>query len=261
MESLLEYHGFVIKVFEEPYMVKEGTFINGDKDYPTRCSKLVDFKRSERIIEDVLPSTQIISMPIKAPNEMAKTSKSDLKSVPSVEKERFARHIPPSIEMVEAVLAVDEEMPDTRAVASQKECIQTQPIIKSHVIGQQSKDDHQMAGILPFPWGFSSAKVDSPGKPKDDMICRNSLPLNMDTGTEGMPFQRASETAAQESSLVGPFNKEENSVSQTLLDKLEDEVPPDILQKNENCDLMANYQLEEIAEAKLKLIIRYCSLF
>ncbi|XP_015888382.3 SAC3 family protein B isoform X2 [Ziziphus jujuba] len=256
LESLLEYHGFVIKVFEEPYMVKEGTFINGDKDYPTRRSKLVDFKRSGRIIEDVLPSIHIISMPFKVPNEMAETSKSSLKSVPSVEKESFVSDIPPAIEMVGAVSAVDEDLPDIRAAASQKECVQPQPIIKAPVIGQQSKDDHQMSGILPLPWGFSFTKVDSPGKPKDGMIFRNSLPVHMDTGTEGIPLQRVSETAPQESSLVGPFNKEENSVPQTVLNKLEDEVPPDILQKNENYDLKANYQHEEITEAKLKLIIR-----
>lgn len=261
MESLLEYHGFVIKVFEEPYMVKEGTFINGDKDYPTRRSKLVDFKRSGRIIEDVLPSIHIISMPFKVPNEMAETSKSSLKSVPSVEKESFVSDIPPAIEMVGAVSAVDEDLPDIRAAASQKECVQPQPIIKAPVIGQQSKDDHQMSGILPLPWGFSFTKVDSPGKPKDGMIFRNSLPVHMDTGTEGIPLQRVSETAPQESSLVGPFNKEENSVPQTVLNKLEDEVPPAILQKNENYDLKANYQHEEITEAKLKLIIRYYSLF
>ena len=38
IESLLEYHGFSIKEFEEPYMVKEGPFLNADKDYPTPVS-------------------------------------------------------------------------------------------------------------------------------------------------------------------------------------------------------------------------------
>ncbi|KAK9106933.1 hypothetical protein Syun_022944 [Stephania yunnanensis] len=54
IESLLEYHGFLIKDFEEPYMVKEAPFLNIDKDYPTKCSKLVHLKKSKRIIEDVL---------------------------------------------------------------------------------------------------------------------------------------------------------------------------------------------------------------
>ncbi|MCI13392.1 SAC3/GANP/Nin1/mts3/eIF-3 p25 family protein, partial [Trifolium medium] len=44
IEGLLEYHGFLIKAFGEPYMVKEGLFLNADTEYPTKCSKLVHKK-------------------------------------------------------------------------------------------------------------------------------------------------------------------------------------------------------------------------
>ncbi|XP_008438746.2 SAC3 family protein B isoform X2 [Cucumis melo] len=54
IEGLLEYHGFSVKVFEEPYMVREGPFLNNDKDFPTKCSKLVHMKRSRMIVNDVL---------------------------------------------------------------------------------------------------------------------------------------------------------------------------------------------------------------
>ncbi|KAK9169038.1 hypothetical protein Syun_001178 [Stephania yunnanensis] len=60
IESLLEYHGFLIKDFEEPYMVKEGPFLNIDKDYPMKCSKLVHLKKSKRIIEDVLHCDKLV---------------------------------------------------------------------------------------------------------------------------------------------------------------------------------------------------------
>ncbi|KAL9227630.1 hypothetical protein vseg_003298 [Gypsophila vaccaria] len=59
-ESLLEYHGFLIKEFEEPYMVKEGPFLHDDKDYPTRCSRLVHGKKSDTIVEDVSSSQEIL---------------------------------------------------------------------------------------------------------------------------------------------------------------------------------------------------------
>ncbi|XP_072959176.1 SAC3 family protein B isoform X1 [Typha angustifolia] len=50
--SLLEYHGFVLKKYEELYLVKEGLFINNDSDFPTKCSQLVHLKKSRRIIDD-----------------------------------------------------------------------------------------------------------------------------------------------------------------------------------------------------------------
>ncbi|XP_073100092.1 SAC3 family protein B isoform X2 [Elaeis guineensis] len=53
VEGLLEYHGFVSKKYEEMYMVKEGPFLNGDVDFPTKCAKLVHLKKSKRIIDDV----------------------------------------------------------------------------------------------------------------------------------------------------------------------------------------------------------------
>lgn len=60
IESLLEYHGFTMKEFEEPYMVKEGPFLNAEKDYPTRCSILVHKKKSNTIVEDILSSPQAL---------------------------------------------------------------------------------------------------------------------------------------------------------------------------------------------------------
>ncbi|KAG1327790.1 hypothetical protein COCNU_01G017240 [Cocos nucifera] len=53
VEGLLEYHGFVLKKYEELYMVKEGPFLNGEVDFPTKCAKLVHLKKSKRIIDDV----------------------------------------------------------------------------------------------------------------------------------------------------------------------------------------------------------------
>ncbi|KAH7431739.1 hypothetical protein KP509_08G063500 [Ceratopteris richardii] len=56
IEALIEYHGFAIKTFEEPYMVKEGPLLNQSQPFRTRRSKLVEEKRSRVVKYDVLSS-------------------------------------------------------------------------------------------------------------------------------------------------------------------------------------------------------------
>ncbi|XP_048555029.1 SAC3 family protein B isoform X2 [Triticum urartu] len=53
IESLLEYHGFGSKQYEGPYLVKEGSFLNSESDFPSGCSELVHSKKSQRIVDDV----------------------------------------------------------------------------------------------------------------------------------------------------------------------------------------------------------------
>ncbi|XP_078441350.1 SAC3/GANP/Nin1/mts3/eIF-3 p25 family [Wolffia australiana] len=69
VDSLLEYYGFSVKRFEEPYMVKGGPFLNGDVDYPTKSSQLVKMKRSKTIVEDVRRSQAVI-LPHKLPSNV-----------------------------------------------------------------------------------------------------------------------------------------------------------------------------------------------
>ncbi|KAM0947738.1 putative proteasome component (PCI) domain-containing protein [Dioscorea sansibarensis] len=59
IEALLEYHGFVLRKYEEMYMVKVGLFGNSDNDFPTKCSELVHQKRSDRVIDDVYSGQSI----------------------------------------------------------------------------------------------------------------------------------------------------------------------------------------------------------
>lgn len=58
IEALLEYHGFSLKNYEEPYMVKEGSFVNQGQAFQTRRSRLVEEKRSQIVKDDVLSSGQ-----------------------------------------------------------------------------------------------------------------------------------------------------------------------------------------------------------
>eukprot|EP01018_Ginkgo_biloba_P025942 Gb_02851 [translate_table: standard] len=59
IEGLLEYHGFSIKQYEDAYMVKEGPFLKSDRDFPTKCSQLVHQKRSAKVVDDVISSSQM----------------------------------------------------------------------------------------------------------------------------------------------------------------------------------------------------------
>lgn len=53
VESLLEYHGFGSRLYEGPYLVKEGPFANSESDFPSGCSELVHSKKSQRIVDDI----------------------------------------------------------------------------------------------------------------------------------------------------------------------------------------------------------------
>nr|TKW36194.1 hypothetical protein SEVIR_2G424600v2 [Setaria viridis] len=68
IESLLEYHGFGLRQYEELYLVKEGPFLNSESDFPSGCSQLVHSKKSQRVIVDVS------SGPVCAPMSKKNTS-------------------------------------------------------------------------------------------------------------------------------------------------------------------------------------------
>ncbi|KAL5541727.1 hypothetical protein UlMin_009437 [Ulmus minor] len=252
MESLLEYYGFVIKDFEEPYMVKEGPFINGDKDYPTRRSKLVDMKKSGIIIDDILPSTQVIS-PTKVPKE----TNNDLKVLPSAQGEHFSYDIPSKV--VSPVSTLDEEIDDFEAVPSPKEHNLVQPVTEMPAVSQQPEDEHQADGFIPFSWERSipntpPAKVGDEGKPKYDFSFSSSMTKNMHSFVEEIPFQIVSKTAPEERPPIAPYNFYVENLEP--LKRLEDEEPPAADQENKSDETMEDDLYEEIAEAKLKLILR-----
>ncbi|KAJ8440843.1 hypothetical protein Cgig2_000731 [Carnegiea gigantea] len=115
--SLLAYHGFSIKEFEEPYMVKEGPFLNADKDYPTRPSKLVHGKKSNTVLEDILSSHPEIS----SPSEFKKESQLDKKK----NKQAAVQHKQPE------TVDVSEEVMDIEAVSSPRDSMQVEPSLEA----------------------------------------------------------------------------------------------------------------------------------
>ncbi|KAJ8766396.1 hypothetical protein K2173_022455 [Erythroxylum novogranatense] len=152
IESLLDYHGFLIKEFEEPYMVKEGQIVNTEKDYPTNCSKLVQLKRSKRIVEDVFPTPQVVPLPARSTKEiqLPKIRRPEGKIVPSS-----------AVNGKSPVHEIDQEMPDFEAVSTPNASMQ--PIFQRSIHDQQRQDEHQ--NMKSSPWRFSSVHSSSKSQP------------------------------------------------------------------------------------------------
>lgn len=276
MESLLEYHGFVIK-FDEPYMMKTGPFLNGEKDYDTKCSKLVDMKKSRSIREDVAPSTKVVS-PVKAyqmpgkvispsgaPKEIKMVNKNDnkLKAFTSDRQKRPLHDNSPN-EASGPVYAVDEDMADSKGVPSPKafRSIEQTPEIFAP---SQGENRHQLPGYNPFSWDFSlpkplPSKVSNNDRPSYDAPFNNLSPGSTNTGIikEAIPLQVVSKPIVQDSSLHVPSSfVVENPVPQALVMEEEDEETPSLVEEIESEDIEPDYEDEEVAEAKLKLILRF----
>ncbi|KAJ7980171.1 SAC3 family protein like [Quillaja saponaria] len=238
IEELLEYHGFLLKAFEEPYMVKEGPFLNVDNDYPTKCSKLVLRKRSGRIIGDVLTPAQVVSPPAKSVKK-----KHEQKTLSSVQQEIPVHKI--------------DEVPENEAVLSPKHSMLGQAIIETPIISQRNEEYHVSSPRLsPLGFSFSSNKFEqqlSGGgflrSPNSDANFRSSQKRNLCSDMDRMPLEMVPKTAPEERSVRYSFSfPVENFVPQSVS---EDE-PPVIHQGNE----VENDQDAEIAQAKLKLFLR-----
>ncbi|CAI0625838.1 unnamed protein product [Linum tenue] len=124
VENLLAYYGFSIKDFEEPYMVKEGPFLNSDKDFSTKCSRLVHLKKSTTIVSDISPSSLVTPLPAEATRKIR---------VPFVDKKNpshtFAvKATPALVDKKNSISAINDEMPDSHVVVPlpkfglQKQC-------------------------------------------------------------------------------------------------------------------------------------------
>ncbi|KAG5236097.1 SAC3 family protein [Salix suchowensis] len=258
VENLLEYHGFAIREFEEPYMVKDGLFLNVDKDYPTECSNLVHLKKSKRIVDDVSPPSRGVPLPAEAAKEIQPHMiyKHDTKSVPSafVDAKSFASEIV-------------EETPDFELVASPSIVAQVEPMIKEPIVKQQSQDDHQVASAYILPWGDSwahsspesrPAKFGVVEKPNYDTLLRVSPKRKMPSSMEEMSFPIVSRIGLLERCPSDNYGYTwEDSTSQIVdINESRDEEPFDINQASEIDKVMESNEDEEVARAKLKLIIR-----
>ncbi|KAL2653259.1 hypothetical protein R1flu_021387 [Riccia fluitans] len=121
MEDLVRYHGFSIKLYEVPYMVKEGPFLNKDKDFPTSRSQLVEAKRSALIADDV-QSGKILDVVPDAGSKLRKIEslrRNEVKErpswvdgIPTVSHVETSVNIPVFEPVGSFADTVEEDMPD-----------------------------------------------------------------------------------------------------------------------------------------------------
>ncbi|WOL06182.1 SAC3 family protein B isoform X1 [Canna indica] len=108
VESLLEYHGFILKKFEEIYMVKEGPFLNSNTDFPTKRSHLVQLKKSQMIFNDIYSGPTISDV-----TEIRKTASDGDTEFPM---EHLQQTVSKGLDTVDQIALASEA--DTRRTAS-----------------------------------------------------------------------------------------------------------------------------------------------
>ncbi|XWS13970.1 hypothetical protein CRYUN_Cryun36dG0084000 [Craigia yunnanensis] len=310
IESILDYYGFSMKEFEEPYMVKEGSFLNAENDYPTKCSRLVHRKRSRTIAGDVAVPCEVTSLPVGATNEsqLGKVYKQSANALPSPRR-------------ASSIVAVDEEMPDSKVVPPPKDGVQLHSVTERSIGVQQLQDGH-LKSSKPFNFSLARnsprsvpAKVAVLEKANNDTLFTILPVRTITSGIEQMPLQIMSQASPLEGLPSGAFDHAlenpipqsmaidnvkslpvrspsgkydyitKNSVPQTMSisgltslserpsDKYELETlvpqgmgvnylgdnPPYSHLEIENQEIVVNSQHKELAEAKLKLILRLWS--
>ncbi|KAK1292460.1 hypothetical protein QJS10_CPB17g01435 [Acorus calamus] len=239
VESLLEYHGFTIKYFEDAYMVKEGPFLNHDVDYETKYSQLVHQKKSRRIIDDV-NSHQMMSLS----SETSRRMSDKLMGRPDV-KDALVFATESSIGVV------DIEMDHGNDSSARNVC-ESQPLLIGETVTIQSnKNEVQMEELA------SITSDDTIGSFSPHVETGKTMELAVDTPIDSIIDRNQGlsmikkilppvvETSLQEESPGG-------SRSDQMVEIVE--VPKEVL-KNQQHEVMLCQQIE-VARAKLKLFIR-----
>lgn len=249
-------------------MVKEGPFLNSDKDYPNKCSKLVHLKKSKKIFEDVFHLDELVQ-----PVDRAKQAFSA----------EIDKHKPGSVHFVKArkLVHADEEMIDNETLVDNS---QVHPILEMPLTpDQRDKSDNQVAEVglasrnapsvhhSPQP---TPAKVGMVSQMTHRTVRNNSLEKNIQSSVLCIPQETVTRTAPEidssdqsyfESVLVSsaPLSVviESPAAAETTMSiqNIEDEEAT-IDQEKENEEDMVVQQKIEAAMAKLKLILRLASL-
>lgn len=251
-------------------MVKEGPFTEVDNDYPVKCSKLVHKKKSRTIFEDVsVPHVESVSE-----KETECLLDKDHQQKPTVVQ---------FLEPDSSSLSIEENMPDYETVSSSKDEIKIIPITKTEFYqiryeSLQAPPGYAVSSLLapPSPSVFfphispevqQQARVRSAEKPEVQLQARvgsSGKPKNYEVAqfdARSMPIQFIPSRDERESSPVLPANSlvEDKELKHMFDEKNEDEELVITGEEAETNEAEASYYDGEVAETKLKLIIR-CSL-
>ncbi|KAL8216377.1 hypothetical protein R6Q57_023214 [Mikania cordata] len=245
MEDLLEYHGFSIKEFEEPYMVKEGQFLNGDTEYPLKRSTLVHLKRCTTVVEDVLSLHTPCLIESLSPKGLLLDNIQQESPVHKESTQNFSN-------------VIDSHMTNNRDVSSVKNGMPLQPMLSTPVADDNLSENHPRLevasssprNILKTSNSFRSPKFDTASfmKPNYDKRFRNSLEKHVQSNVvENNVF-------VEVLSDVQPV--EQDPIIHPDFISIEYKEPENVIQQVANEIEVDPSVGEQVAEAKLKLILR-----
>jgi hypothetical protein len=251
-------------------MVKEGLFLNADSEYPTKCSKLVHKKRSGRIVEDVSASIHAELLPRETTKEIQMTNayKHEPQTVSAAENNSYVQKL-------------DEEIPESKAIYSPKDNKSGKAFKEMEGIHDSVKD-YDMASTPPSPLSFpfdnimpepQHTRIGSLKTTNSFMAFEASPRRNSPSNAEVRSLEVIPKTIPPESSLANSFSfpppgtqtvseddslfthrEHEDEIHEVNAEFIHDEHEDEIHEVRESC------HDEEVAEAKLKLFLRFSCL-
>ncbi|KAF8027854.1 hypothetical protein BT93_E0701 [Corymbia citriodora subsp. variegata] len=274
IESLLQYHGFSVREYEEPYMVKEGPFLHGDRDFPTKCSELVHLKKSIRIIKDVLIPDSISSLSKGATKfQLTSDRKREMKNIQPFEKDSSIYVSDQEMAISEttpshSIYAPDQDMAISETISSPKKVCHVNIPFRPPEVARHVEVDNKISGVGFVPWNLPV--VNSSPKAalinlfaKADHDFGNTHEIGGLSGNELMCLPLSPSSVQHR---VLPVELESNRALQSSVVQedamgIANEEAPHVHQENGievyvNEDIYINDEDEEVAEAKLKLILR-----
>lgn len=250
IESLLEYHGFAIKMYDVPYMVKEGPFLNSDREFPNKCSHLVHSKKSRRIVDDVLGSN-IQLLPSGLRNSMMVDNDNQIATA--------------VIEDKTSINIDDEEMHISDEIVCGKESkVWLAPDVSSPPVLQHGKADTQIAKVIPFQESPAQFSLQAANRGVTETYKDTSFPV-----TEKISFPIISSLPQSFKVWSSPIDIQSLHVpgkemgielpSPKIQRKAYESFPVEMTAaSNEGKTVEAvPVEKDEVAEAKLKLMIRW----
>ncbi|EPS68617.1 hypothetical protein M569_06147, partial [Genlisea aurea] len=255
--DLLEFYGFSVKDFEEPYLVKENSSINIDNDFPIKRSKLVEKKRSSLIVDDVFYSS------VGEPRSLEEAEEPKLKNVPV----EIPKPSGPSTASSTAPVA-DVEMPDSVSILSPKSSTPnriywtptdaTTPNVEAGRVDDRSVLRGSSALRISDMIPVQLQRRDEYTVPEANPVFRNSLDRSVQSDVEvPAPIQMElnSETKCDfgrsDSVAVSPLS------DFTAVEDFEDAEDTTAMQDEDQSLVSSGSHIEEeVLNAKLKLILR-----
>lgn len=247
-----------MKVFEEPYMVKENTLINGDIDCPVKCSKLVGRKRSKMIVNDVSSPSLVESY------DFGELRESPKKRDPKQKSKPLQLVVPGS-----KAQPIDQEMHDYVTNLSPKGDVQNH--MHRTFSDLMSQDEQRTvfesqvvpASLISLDFSNSSSEnhciwFGNEQKTNYDVRFRNSFGRTNKHDLELTPPPITRERDEEKSPALLPiYSLVNTSITEPLFtEHLEAEDQTGVMDEDTANDAETSYCDDEVAETKLKLVLR-----